>query len=274
MTETIPDLALLPVLRVPDECACYKKDAGKILLGAFGPRAKSWSMAGIHESFVFDAFPPHFDRFEPILKATINRLPILADAGIHTFFSGPESFTPDDAYNSGPAPEFPNVWIAAGFNSVGIQSAGGAGIAQAQWMEDGEAPFDLGDMDIARIQPFQRNRRYLRERATETLGLLYADHWPFRQKATARGVRRSPFHAQLDAMGAVFCELAGWERANWFAFPGEAREYSWDWGPQNRFANAAHEHALIRGGAGFYDMSSFGKLRIEGRDDEAFLNRV
>ncbi|WP_371154677.1 FAD-dependent oxidoreductase [Jannaschia sp. 2305UL9-9] len=274
VTEAIPDLARLPVLRVPDECAYYKEDAGKILLGAFEPRAKPWGMDGIPETFEFDQLPEDFDHFEPILAQAIERLPMLAEAGIHTFFNGPESFTPDDAYHLGPSPEVPNLWVAAGFNSIGIQSAGGAGMALAQWMDGGEMPFDLVDVDIGRNQTFQRNRRYLKERASESLGLLYADHWPFRQKETARGIRRSPFHAQLSDLGAVFGEFAGWERANWFAWPGEPREYQYDWGRQNWFANSAHEHALIREKCGFYDMSSFGKIKIDGLHAEAFLNRV
>ncbi|MCK0167181.1 FAD-dependent oxidoreductase [Jannaschia sp. S6380] len=274
VTEAIAGLERLPVLRVPDECAYYKEDAGKILLGAFEPKAKPWGMAGIPADFEFDELPPDFDHFEPILEQAIARLPMLAEAGIHTFFNGPESFTPDDSYHLGPSPEVANIWVAAGFNSIGIQSAGGAGMALAQWMQEGEAPFDLVDVDVARNQPFQRNRRYLRDRASETLGLLYADHWPFRQKTTARGVRRSPFHAHLSDLGAVFGELAGWERANWFAEPGQPREYEYAWGPQNWFDNAAREHRAIREGAGFYDMSSFGKLRIEGPDAATFLNRV
>jgi len=274
VSEPIAGLTQLPVLRVPDECAYYKEDAGKMLLGAFEPDAKPWGMAGIPDSFEFDQLPEDFDHFEPILEAAVNRMPMLAEAGIHTFFNGPESFTPDDAYHLGLAPEMDNVWVAAGFNSVGIQSAGGAGMALAQWMEDGAKPFDLGDVDISRMQPFQGNKRYLFERSRETLGLLYADHFPYRQKATARGVRRTPFHAQLLEQGAVMGEIAGWERANWFANPGQAREYQYSWKRQNWFENAAAEHHAIRNGVGLYDMSSFGKIRVEGPQAEAFLNHI
>ena len=194
VTEAIAGLTQMPVLRVPDECAYYKEDAGKMLLGAFEPNAKPWAMDGIPADFEFDQLPEDFDHFEPILEQAVNRMPMLAEAGIHTFFNGPESFTPDDAYHLGLAPEMDNVWVAAGFNSIGIQSAGGAGMALSQWMDAGEKPFDLGDVDISRMQPFQGNKHYLFERSKETLGLLYADHFPFRQKATARGVRRTPFH--------------------------------------------------------------------------------
>ncbi|MGH1483423.1 MAG: GcvT family protein [Geminicoccales bacterium] len=274
VTEAIPGLTQLPVLRVPDECAYYKEDAGKILLGAFEPDAKPWGKDGIPADFEFDQLPEDFDHFEPILEAAVNRMPMLAEAGIHTFFNGPESFTPDDAYHLGLAPEMDNVWVAAGFNSIGVQSAGGAGMALAAWMEDGEKPFDLGDVDIVRMQPFQGNKSYLFERSKETLGLLYADHFPYRQKATARGVRRSVLHGHLAAEGAVFGELAGWERANWYADQGQVAEYRYSWKRQNWFDNTAREHLAVRQNVGLYDMSSFGKIRIEGPDAERFLNYV
>ncbi|MEH6545388.1 MAG: FAD-dependent oxidoreductase [Sneathiella sp.] len=274
VTESIKGLPQLPVLRVPDECSYYKEDAGKILLGAFEPMAKPWGMTGIPENFEFDQLPEDFDHFEPILKDAVNRMPILAETGIHTFFNGPESFTPDDAYHLGRAPELDNFWVAAGFNSIGIQSAGGAGMALAQWMNDGAKPFDLSDVDITRMQPFQGNSRYLFERSKETLGLLYADHFPFRQKATARGIRRSPFHQEMLAQGAVMGEIAGWERPNWFANSEQERRYNYSWKRQNWFENSAVEHKAIRENVGMYDMSSFGKIRVEGRDAEKFLNYV
>ncbi|MCR9274091.1 MULTISPECIES: GcvT family protein [Mameliella] len=274
VSEPIQGLTQLPVLRVPDECAYYKEDAGKLMLGAFEPGAKPWALQGIPQNFEFDQLPEDFDHFEPILEKAVHRMPILASAGIHTFFNGPESFTPDNAYYMGLCPGRANVWVAAGFNSIGIQSAGGAGMALAQWMNDGEKPFDLGDVDIARAQGFQTNRSYLAARVSETLGLLYADHYPYRQKETARGIRRSPFHDRLAERGAVFGELAGWERANWYARPGEDPEYRYSWRRQNWFENAAEEHRAIRENVAMYDMSSFGKLRVEGRDAEAFLNHV
>ncbi|QFQ89683.1 FAD-dependent oxidoreductase (plasmid) [Paracoccus kondratievae] len=274
VTEAIPGLERLPVLRVPDECAYYKEDAGKILLGAFEPKAKPWGMSGIPEDFCFDQLPEDLDHFEPIFEKAVARMPLLAEAGIHTFFNGPESFTPDDRYYLGAAPEVAGYWVAAGYNSIGIVSSGGAGMALAAWMDKGEPPFDLWEVDIRRAQPFQRNRRYLRERVSETLGLLYADHYPYRQVETARGLRRSPLHEHLKARGAVFGEVSGWERANWFARPGELREYRYSWGRQNWFPNQRDEHMALREGVGLIDMSSFGKIRVEGRDALAFLQRL
>ncbi|WP_179297904.1 GcvT family protein [Mesorhizobium carmichaelinearum] len=274
VTEPIPGLSRLPVLRVPDECAYYKEDAGKMMLGAFEPVAKPWGMDGIREDFCFDQLPEDMDHFEPILEMGVNRMPMLATAGIHTFFNGPESFTPDDRYYLGEAPELSGYWMATGYNSIGIVSSGGAGMALAQWINDGEAPFDLWEVDIRRAQPFQKNRRYLKERVSETLGLLYADHFPYRQMATSRGVRRSPLHEHLKARGAVFGEVAGWERANWFAREGQEREYRYSWKRQNWFDNQREEHLAVRNKVGLFDMTSFGKIRVEGRDACAFLQKL
>ena len=274
VTEPIEGLTQLPVLRVPDECAYYKEDAGKMMLGAFEPKSKPWGMNGIPEGFCFDQLPEDIDHFEPILEMGVARMPMLGEAGIHTFFNGPESFTPDDRYYLGEHPECRGMWVAAGYNSIGIVSSGGAGMALAEWIDRGEPPFDLWDVDIRRAQPFQRNRRYLQERVSETLGLLYADHFPYRQPETARGVRRSPFHEHLKAHGACFGETAGWERPNWFAAQGQAPDYAYSWKRQNWFGNAAAEHAAVRTGVGMYDMSSFGKIRAEGPEAEATLNRI
>ncbi|MFU8882713.1 MAG: GcvT family protein [Rhodobacterales bacterium] len=274
VTEPVEGLGRLPVLRVPDECAYYKEDAGKMMLGAFEPKAKPWGMQGISEDFCFDSLPEDFDHFQPILEQAMHRMPMFQTAGIHTFFNGPESFTPDDRYYLGEAPEKRGYWIAAGYNSIGIVSSGGAGMALAHWITEDAPPFDLWEVDIRRAQPFQRNRRYLRDRVTETLGLLYADHYPYRQVATARGVRRSPLHGHLAERGAVFGEVAGWERANWFARDGQEREYRYDWHRQNWFDNQRAEHMAVRQGVGLFDMSSFGKIRVEGPGALPFLQRL
>ena len=280
VTEPIAELTPdLPVLRVPDEHTYYKEDAGKLLIGAFEPNAKPWAMDGIPEEFCFDQLPEDLEHFSPILEAAIKRMPILEDAGIQLFFNGPESFTPDDRYLLGEAPYLKNFYIACGFNSIGIQSAGGAGKALSEWMEDGEPPFDLWDVDIRRMQPFQSNKTYLYNRSKETLGLLYADHFPYRQFESARGVRKSSIHDRLLELGACYGEAAGWERSNWFLPVEEKRkgrkaEYEYSWKRQNWFEYAAEEHLAIRKGAGFLDLSSFAKFRVEGRDAEAVLQKI
>ena len=274
VTEPVKNLSTLPVLRMPDEQTYYKEDAGKFLVGAFELEAKPWGMDGIDEDFCFDQLPEDLDHFEPILEKAIKRIPILAKYGIKTFFNGPESFTPDDKYYLGEAPELKGFWVAAGYNSIGIVSSGGAGMALAQWIDQGSPPFDLWDVDIRRAQPFQRNRLYLKNRVKETLGLLFADHFPYRQFETSRGVRRSPLHEHLKKENAVFGELAGWERANWFSIGSQEKKYIYDWKKQNWFENHRLEHLAIRNNVGLVDMSSFGKIRVEGSDALLFCQRI
>ena len=275
VTEDFPGLDPgLPVLRDPDHCSYFKEDAGKLLLGCFEPGAKPWAVDGIPDDAAFIELPEDFEHFAPILEAAMRRLPALQAVGIRKFFNGPESFTPDVRYMLGETPELRHLFVACGFNSVGIQSAGGAGRVLAEWIVGGHPPMDLADVDIRRMQPFQASRTYLASRVTESLGLLYAMHFPYRQYETARDVRVSPLHDRLAAHGACFGEVAGWERANWFASAGERPQYRYSYGRQNWFADAAAEHRAVRETVALFDMSSFGKFLVQGRDAEAALQRI
>jgi glycine cleavage system T protein len=264
----------LPILRDADACSYYKEDTGKLLVGWFEPRAKPWGAAGIPEGFAFDQLPADLDHIEPVFAAAARRVPVLESAGVQLFFNGPESFTPDDRYLLGESPEVAGLYVAAGFNSIGIQSAGGAGKVLADWIVDGHAPIDLWDVDIRRCAPFQRNRRYLRDRTVESLGLLYAMHWPFRQYESARDVRKSCLHDRLAAARACFGEVAGYERANWFAPQGVEPRYDYSYGRQNWFEYSAAEHRAVREAVGLFDQSSFAKFVLKGRDASAVLSRV
>ena len=264
----------LPVLREPSACNYFKEDAGKLLVGMFEPVAKPWGMLGIPKDLEFETLPQDIEHIEPQLDLAMKRIPLLARTGIQTFFNGPESFTPDNRYMLGPAPELDNFFVAAGFNSIGIVSGGGVGKVMADWIVEGHPPMDLWDVDIKRVMPFQANRRYLRERTTEAVGLLYAMHWPFFSPESARPVRVSPLHERLAAQGACFGELCGWERANWFAPKGVQPKYRYSYGRQNWFEYSAAEHRAVRETVGLFDLSSFGKFLLQGDDAEAVLNRV
>lgn len=270
--ENVP--ANLPVLRNMDECAYFKEDAGKLLIGAFEPTAKPWGMNGIPEDFCFDELPEDFDHFQPILEAAMRRVPTLERVGIRKFFNGPESFTPDQRYLLGEAPEVKGFYVAAGFNSIGIQSGGGAGMALAEWIVGGHPPFDLWDVDIRRMMPHQGKTTYLIDRVSEALGLLYAMHWPYRQFETARGARVTPLYDRLKARGACFGEVAGWERANWFAPPGVEPRYEYSYGRQNWFPHCAAECKATRERVGLFDQSTFAKFRVDGPDAEAVLQHI
>jgi glycine cleavage system T protein len=275
VTEPVPGLAPgLPSLRDADGCSYFKEDTGKLLVGWFEPKAKPWGMQGIPDPFSFEQLPEDLEHIEPLLAAAIRRVPSLESVGVQVFFNGPESFTPDDRYLLGEMPEVRGLFVAAGFNSIGIQSAGGAGRVLADWIVDGHPPMDLWDVDIRRCAPFQRNRKYLRDRTVESLGLLYAMHWPFRQAESARGVRKSPLHDRLAQRGACFGEVAGYERANWFAPAGVAPEYRYSYARQNWFEYSGNEHKAVREGVGLFDQSSFAKFAVVGADAESVLNQI
>ncbi|HEX9044424.1 MAG TPA: FAD-dependent oxidoreductase [Candidatus Limnocylindrales bacterium] len=275
ITEPIDGLSPdLPALRLPDDATYARNEAGKLMVGFFEPGAKPWATEGIPESAEFLQLPEDWDHLEPWILRAAKRIPVFGQVGIQLFFNGPESFTPDDRYILGEAPSLGGYFVAAGFNSVGFASGGGAGRAVADWVVDGRAPMDLWEVDIRRFMPFQRNRRYLHERTTEALGLLYEMHWPFRQMTTSRGIRRSPLHDRLAARGACFGEVAGWERANWYAPEGVEPRYEYSYGRQNWFPYAAEEHRAVRETVGLFDQTSFGKILVQGRDAERELNRV
>lgn len=275
VTEHIPDLPKrLPVLFVSDEHAYYKEDAGKILLGCFEPKAKPWGHDGINPDFCFDTLPEDFEHFEPILEMAVNRVPLLADAGIKLFFNGPESFTPDDRYLLGETPEVKGLFTACGFNSVGILSSGGVGKVLADWIRDDLPPVELTDVDVRRMMVFQTNRKYLYDRTTETLGLLMDMHWPGRQFETARDIRRSPFHDRLLAKGAWMTEAAGYERPGFFGEPGVPHDIRYSYGRPSWFENSRRECLNTAENVTLFDHSCFVKYLLEGRDALRVLNRV
>jgi len=276
LTEKLDDLPSdLPVMRDHDRCAYYREDAGSIMVGAFEPNAVPWGQHGIPHDFSFEELEGHMDeQFMPVLEHAMNRVPILQEVGWRKFFCGPESFTPDDQFHMGEAPELKNFYVACGLNSVGIQTAGGLGRALAEWMELGHAPMDLWGNDIRRMFPFQSTQHYIQNRVTETLGLLYDNHYPFKQMETSRNLRHSPLHERLQAHNACFGEAAGWERPNWFAPQGVKPEYEYSFGKQNWFEYNAAEHAAAREKVVLFDQSSFSKYLVQGRDACNVLQRI
>ena len=275
VTENLPEApGELPVLRDPDNAIYIKEDAGKLLVGMFEPVAKPWGMDGIPDDTSFTQLPEDWDHLAPQLEAAMERVPAIGEAGIQLFFNGPESFTPDDRYLLGETPELPGFFVACGFNSVGVQSAGGAGRVLADWIVDGHPPMDLADVDIRRMLPFQTNATYLHDRTVEGLGLLYGMHWPYRQYDTARNVRRSPLHDRLAALGAGFGEAAGWERPDFFGEPGTVPEYDYSFGRPSWFERHAAEHRAAREDLVVFDQSGFAKFLVQGPDAEAALEYV
>ncbi|MBB5502980.1 FAD-dependent oxidoreductase [Paraburkholderia sp. MM5384-R2] len=264
----------LPVMRDPDGYIYFKEEVGGLVMGGFEPNAKPWGMAGIPENFEFQLLPDDWDQFEILMENALVRVPALETAQVRQFYNGPESFTPDNNFILGEAPELRRFFVAAGFNSMGIASAGGAGMALAGWIVAGEPTIDLWPVDIRRFARFNGNDTWLHDRVKETLGLHYAMPWPNRELDTARPFRRSPLYALLRDDGACFGSKMGWERANFFApSPGVAR-IDYAFGQQNWLPWSGAEHRACRERVALFDTSSFAKLLVKGRDAEAVLQGI
>jgi glycine cleavage system T protein len=275
VTEPMPGVTSdLPVLRDTDGHVYVREEVGGLLMGGFEPVAKPWGMSGIPEDFAFSLLPEDWDHFRLLMEEACVRIPSLEHAPVRQHVNGPESFTPDNRYVLGEAPELKKFFVAAGFNSIGIASGAGAGKAIAEWIVAGEPTMDLWDVDVRRFAPVQGNPRYLRDRTVEVVGLLYANHWPFRQVETARPLRRTALHDRVAARGACFGVVMGWERANWYAPPGVSPKYVYTFDRQNWFPYAAEEHRAVREAVGLFDQSSFAKFLLEGPDAERALQTL
>ncbi len=265
----------LPIFEDPDRFAYYREETGGLMVGLFEPVAAPWSLDKIPDDFSFGEIPSNWDRLGPFLEYAMEILPGLENVGIRKLFTGPESFTPDNGFLMGEAPELDNFFVAAGFNSLGILTGGGAGSIIANWIVDGVAPIDVTGVDIARLNKFQTNRPYLAERSVELLGRLHSTgSWPHSHPTTARNVRRSVIHERLEAAGAHFSESSGWENTSWFA-PADAEiDFKLTYARPDWFEFHAAEHRAVREAVGLFDMSSMSKFFVQGPDAEATLNRI
>ncbi|KKE98919.1 GcvT family protein [Mycolicibacterium obuense] len=262
----------LPILRDPDGYTYFKEEVGGLVIGGFEPEAKPWvSPDAIPYPFEFQLLEEDWEHFEILMNSALLRIPALETTGIKKFYNGPESFTPDNQFILGEAPECRNFFVGAGFNSVGIATAGGAGRALAEWIVEGAPTTDLTGVDIRRFAPFNGNNRWLHDRVAEVLGIHYEIPWPNREMTTARPFRRSPVHHLLEAAGANFGSKMGWERANFFAPDGQAPVIEYTWDAPNWLVWSAAEQASTRNAVTVFDQTSFSKYLVVGRDAEAAL---
>ncbi len=297
VTEPIPGaFDELPLGRDPDLCIYFRGEGQGIMLGAFQKFTKPWLVDEIPPDFSFKLLEPDWEKYQEPLAAGKWRIPALEKCGFEKFVNGPESFTPDNNWLMGETPELRNLFVMAGFNSVGIATSGGAGKYLAEWMMEGRPTMDFWSVDVRRFGPWANNRAFLRERVTETLGLHYQMAWPNREFETARGLRKSPLHDRLTAQGACFGAKNGWERPNWFARPPLSHlntshaavisekspavpfatkpETIYSFGRQNWFPNHAAEHQAARENVAVFDQSGFSKLVLKGRDAVGVLQRL
>ena len=265
----------LPVMRDPDGYIYFKEEVGGLLMGGFEPDAKPWNKDVIPDDFEFGMLPDDWDQFQILMDNALIRVPALEKTGIKTFMNGPESFTPDINYILGEAPQLKGFFVGAGFNSMGIASSGGAGMALAEWIVAGEPTLDLWPVDIRRFAGFHGNDAWLRGRVAEMLGLHYKMPWPQREQESGRPFRRSPLYDRLKARGAWFGNKMGWERPNWFAGTGKTPRHAVWLGPRRLVRRMSRPSIAPRARrVTVVDETSFGKFLVQGRDAEAVLQRL
>jgi sarcosine dehydrogenase len=264
----------LPVGRDPDLCIYFRGEGEGVLLGAFQESSKPWMVDKVPERFSFQLLEPDWEKFSVPLANGKHRIPALANCKFAKFVNGPESFTPDNNFIMGEAPEMRHLFVAAGFNSVGIASAGGAGKYLAEWMLAGEPTLDLWSVDIRRFAPWANNRTFLRERVTEVLGLHYQMAWPNREMESGRNLRQTPLHDRLARQGACFGSKNGWERPNWFATGGLKPVVEYSFSRQNWFDCHAREHRACRENVAIFDQTGFSKFLFKGRDALNVMQRL
>jgi len=275
ITDKIPGVMPdLPTLRDPDRLTYFKEDVGGLVMGGYEPNPVPWAQDGIPDGFNFTLLDNDLDHFEPLLEQAMARVPSLAGAGIKQMINGPESFTPDGNFILGAVPGRKNLFVGAGFNAFGIASGGGAGMALAEWVLNGEPPFDLWPLDIRRFGRPHADVEWVRKRTLEAYSRHYTMTWPYEENKSCRPCRRSPLYDTLKSQGACFGEKLGWERPNWFAIGGQAAIDEYSFGRQNWFAAVGDEHRAVRQRVALFDQSSFAKYKVYGADAAQALSWI
>ncbi|PRD40187.1 UNVERIFIED_CONTAM: Sardh [Trichonephila clavipes] len=277
VTERIEGVtSTLPTLRDPDRLTYWKEEVGGLVMGGYEPNPKLWRDGSLPPGFHYTLLDNDFDHFTPIMELALGRVPALERAGVKQMINGPESFTPDGMFILGEAPEQRNFFVGAGFNAFGIASGGGAGMALAEWVAKGEAPFDLWPADIRRFGRPHFDTDWIRSRTYEAYGKHYTMAWPSEEHHSARPCRKSPLYDTLKADGAVFGEKLGWERPNWFAdlAAGEGQADVYTFQRPNWHDAVGREHRACREAAVLFDQTSFAKFALKGPDAEAALQWI
>ena len=268
-----------PCVRDPDNLVYLREEAGGLVIGGYelNPHARwvdgaPWEHSGT-------ALPGDYDRFEPLLEGLIRRLPFVERAEIVSLICHPGAYTPDSRPLLGPAPEARGLWMAAGLSLNGFGGAGGMGKVMAEWIVEGEPPLDVYSFHAWRFGRDYRDPAYAAERTREGVKYYYLLRYPNDENEWGRPHRVSPIHYRLQDRGAVFGEKNGWERVNFFN-PGKpwrragADQRQWGWTRPPYFERVAEEHRAVRERAALFDMSSFGKIDVEGPGALTLLQRL
>ncbi len=266
----------MPTMRDPSLLVYFRPESGGLVMGGYERDPAPWGLDGIPADFNGRLLDEDWPRFEELMTNAIVRVPSLEDAEVVRLINGPEAFTPDGEFILGPT-DVRGFWVAAGFCAHGLAGAGGMGKLVAEWIVEGRPSLDVWEMDSRRFGPHYASLDYTLARTVEIYSTYYDVKYPGHERRAGRPLRLSPTYERLRALGAVFGEKSGWERANWFA-PNEAagdeslRPRGWAgrlWSPA-----IGAEHRACRETAALFDETSFAKLDVTGAGAADFLERL
>ncbi len=268
----------LPLLRDVDTSYYLRQEKNGLNLGPYERNCRAhWVTPDdpMPEDFSFQLYPDDLDRLEPYIEDAMARVPILGRAGISRVINGPIPYTPDGNPLIGPMPGVPNAYEACVF-TFGIAQGGGAGKVLAEWITEGATEWDMWSCDPRRFTDYT-DHDYCVAKAREVYGHEYDMHFPWHEWPAGRPRKISPVHDRVAALGAQFGAYGGWERANWFARPGddtsEAATLTWDRaGPWE--ARIREECEAVRDAVGVLDLPGFSRFELSGRGAAAWLRTM
>tara|TARA_R110000787_G_scaffold16622_25_gene50879 strand:- start:127626 stop:130061 length:2436 start_codon:yes stop_codon:yes gene_type:complete len=260
------------VLRGSDGAWYMREERGGLILGPYEKGAPCCYLDGPDDNSEYELFQEDLERLEPHIEDAVNRVPAFGEVGVKQVYNGAICYTPDGSPIIGPAWDKPNFWLNEG-HSFGITAAGGAGWQLAEWMVEGEPTIDMLGVDPRRYGDYA-TKSFLRKKNEEAYANVFTIHFPDEEREAGRPLRTAPCYDRLKALGAVFGQKFGWERANWFAPEGVPREDDWSFRRSKWFEHIGNECRNVAENVGLLDMSAFAKCRISGPGAEAFLDRL
>jgi dimethylglycine dehydrogenase len=265
----------IPVLRDLEGSYYLRQERDGLLVGPYESADKmrlqeEWVKSGVPPGFGKELFDSDLDRISEHLGMAAERVPCFANAGISQVICGPIMYSPDSLPLVGPWQGLPNFWLSCGFG-YGIIHAGGAGRYLANWIINGEPPYQLIEADPVRFGKWT-TRTFTAVKARESYGMNTAFAYPKEERPVGRPARVSGAYEAMKQRGAEFGFHAGWEQPNWFALPGDKEGYMPSFQRTNWFKPVHRESELIRKRVGVIDLSPFGKLEVKGRDSANFID--
>ncbi|MGR3709291.1 MAG: GcvT family protein [Alterinioella nitratireducens] len=265
----------LPLLRDVDVSYYLRQEKNGFNLGPYEPNCRAaWEDPGdpMPEDFSFQLYPDDLDRIEEIVTDAMERVPLLGTSGVSRVINGPIPYAPDGLPLLGPMPGVKNAFEACVF-TFGIAQGGGAGKVLAEWIVDGATEWDMWAVDPRRYTDYT-DHAYCVVKGMETYGNEYAMHFPWHEWPAGRDRKLSPVHDRVIAAGGVMGAYNGWERANWFAKPGDDTSleatHTWDRsGPWE--ARIREECEAVRDHVGVLDLPGFSRFKVEGPGADEWL---